>query len=136
MADTWYQQYPNLLNKPGHRVLAALNQSATLSVPATFRDGIDSGISQKSMWVGTCPVGINDSPTALRASCRAIPNAACDKSCDAYFSMHCGRHSPHSDRWDRRTISPTSPQCACRLDRKTFPLSRRIGSSTVRCRVD
>jgi hypothetical protein len=69
--SAWYQQYPKLLNKPRHRVLAALNQSAALSVPATFRDGIDSGISQKSMWVGTCPVGINDSPTAFRASCEA-----------------------------------------------------------------
>src|SRR5258706_17634 len=52
-------------------ILAALNQSADLSVPATFRGGIDSGPSQKSKWVGTSPLGINDSPTAWRASCDA-----------------------------------------------------------------
>src|SRR5258708_38457521 len=33
--------------------------------------GIDSGTFQKSKWVGTYPVGINDSPPALRASCDA-----------------------------------------------------------------
>ena len=68
-----------------NRVLAALNRFASLSVPATFRGGMDSGTPQKSKWVGTSPFGINDSPTALRAPlrerawpaslCRGVPQA-------------------------------------------------------------
>src|SRR5260370_25419922 len=64
-------------------VLTALRQSTKLSVPATFQAGIDSGTSQQSMWVGACPVGINDTPAAFAGErtlrswpvslCRGVP---------------------------------------------------------------
>src|SRR5260370_38093346 len=60
-------------------VRTAWRKPANPRVPATFQAGIDSGTSQQSMWVGACPVGINDSPAAFAGerTLRAWPVSLC-----------------------------------------------------------
>ena len=62
----WYQLLPKFSDKPGHSVLAALNQSSLPGVPSAFQEAIDSGHVRESMRVGTCSLWTNDSRTTLR----------------------------------------------------------------------
>jgi hypothetical protein len=68
-----YQQYPNLLNKPGHRVLAALIQSGFPSVPPAFQEVIESGHVRESMQTGACPRWTSDSRTTFTCPFRDRP---------------------------------------------------------------
>ena len=63
--DAWYQQYSNLLNKPGHCVLAALIQSGFPSVPPAFQEAIESGHVLERMQAGTSSLRTNASPTTF-----------------------------------------------------------------------
>lgn len=77
----WYQQLPRFSDKPGHRVLAALNQSGSPSVPAAFQEVIDSGALRESMQIGTCPRWTNDSPTTFRAGSFACGPGLLHRDC-------------------------------------------------------
>src|SRR5260370_42146381 len=46
-------------------ICAALNQSTSCGVPATFHNGIGSGRVRESMQVGTCPRWTSTSPTTF-----------------------------------------------------------------------
>jgi len=74
----WYQQYPNLRDKPGHSVLAALIPSSTPGVPSAVQEVIESGHVLESLQIATCPLWTNDSRTTLLVAMRpAWPASLC-----------------------------------------------------------
>src|SRR6266852_9576191 len=75
---SWYQRYPNLLDKPGHSVRAALIPSSTPGVPSAFQEVIESGHVLESVRIGTCPLWTNTGRTTFLVAMRpAWPASLC-----------------------------------------------------------